>query len=251
MRAHNFDGLDIDWEYPQADDRGGLLDDMENYVDLLSELKQAFDATPEKYTLTIAVPLSYWYLRHFDLEKIHPIVDFMNIMSYDIHGIWDANITDIGPHVYSHTNISEIRDALNIFFKNGVPPDNLVLGIGAYGRTYTLKDPSCHHFGCEFSGPGNAGKCTKAPGTLAYFEIKHLLETDTNARSVYDSQSLSMYVYTGDQFISYDSLETLRKKKEFAKQFCMRGMMLWATDMLLKDDSLSHHHSHSHHSHIQ
>jgi chitinase len=64
-------------------------------------------------------------------------------MAYDIHGVWDSSIKDLGPHVKSHTNIAEIELALKIFFKNGVPPSKLVMGTGAYGRTFTLADPSC------------------------------------------------------------------------------------------------------------
>lgn len=46
MQTHNYDGLDIDWEYP----RGG---DQEKYIDLLTTLKDAFQ--PNGYLLTVAV----------------------------------------------------------------------------------------------------------------------------------------------------------------------------------------------------
>ena len=50
--------------------------------------------------------MSYWYLRHFDLGGLHPNLDFFNLMSYDFHGIWDANISSLGPYVQSHTNMA-------------------------------------------------------------------------------------------------------------------------------------------------
>ena len=134
-------------------------------------MHEAFKHTPTRFVVTITCPLSNWYLRHFDLVRIHPVIDFINVMSYDIHGVWDANIPSLGPYVKSHTNITEIETGLKMFYKNGVPPHKLTLGVGAYGRTFTLSDPSCHSPGCVFSGPGNAGPCTNAPGTLAYFEI--------------------------------------------------------------------------------
>lgn len=41
MNHYGFDGVDLDWEYPQADDRGGVNADTENYVALVTELRAA------------------------------------------------------------------------------------------------------------------------------------------------------------------------------------------------------------------
>ena len=160
MGQYDFDGIDIDWEYPGADDRGGRPEDYNNFVSLLSEMHSAFQGTAKRYLITIAAPLSNWYLRHFDLSRIKDFLDFFNVMSYDIHGVWDSNIPSLGPYVQSHTNITEIEQGLNMFFKSGVPPHKLALGMGAYGRTFTLADSGCTSPGCVFSGPGNAGQCT-------------------------------------------------------------------------------------------
>lgn len=42
MKNYGFDGADLDWEYPAADDRGGRPEDKENYVSLVKDMKAAF-----------------------------------------------------------------------------------------------------------------------------------------------------------------------------------------------------------------
>lgn len=42
MNHYSFDGVDLDWEYPQADDRGGITADTTNYASLVTELRAAF-----------------------------------------------------------------------------------------------------------------------------------------------------------------------------------------------------------------
>jgi chitinase len=41
MNHYSFDGVDLDWEYPRADDRGGVTADAANYVSLVTELRAA------------------------------------------------------------------------------------------------------------------------------------------------------------------------------------------------------------------
>lgn len=39
-------GIDLDWEYPGAPDRGGIPDDTKNYIALLETLRSTFDRAP-------------------------------------------------------------------------------------------------------------------------------------------------------------------------------------------------------------
>lgn len=40
MKKYDLDGVDLDWEYPVADDRGGIPEDFDYYVNLLRRLRQ-------------------------------------------------------------------------------------------------------------------------------------------------------------------------------------------------------------------
>lgn len=59
MATHNFDGIDLDWEYPGADDRSGRPDDFKNFPTFVANLKSALKATGGRDGLSITLPASY------------------------------------------------------------------------------------------------------------------------------------------------------------------------------------------------
>jgi chitinase len=81
MQTYGFDGVDIDWEYPVAEERSGTPADFVNMVTFLKRLRQAMDASGHKYGLSITIPSSYWYLQHFDIKEIAKTIDWFNMMS--------------------------------------------------------------------------------------------------------------------------------------------------------------------------
>jgi GH18 family chitinase len=89
LSTYNFDGVDIDWEYPVDVDRSGRPEDFESFPKFMANLKKALKATNGRDELSLTIPTSYWYLQHFDIKGLEPHVDFFNYMSYDLHGTWD------------------------------------------------------------------------------------------------------------------------------------------------------------------
>lgn len=92
MREYGFDGVDIDWEYPGAPDRGGTDADTENYVYLLQDIQTYSETQNLAWGLSFTAPTSYWYLRWFDIGNMTLYVDWVNLMTYDLYvskGTWD------------------------------------------------------------------------------------------------------------------------------------------------------------------
>ncbi|KAI1171966.1 chitotriosidase-1 [Nemania sp. FL0916] len=240
MTRYGFDGVDLDWEYPGAPDRGGLEeDDITNYVKLLETLRKTFQASARgNYGLTFTIPTSYWYLRWFDVPGLLKYADWANMMSYDLHGVWDEH-NPIGSIVQAHTNLTEIKLAADLLWRNDVPPGQVVLGVGFYGRSFQLKDPKCSKPGCQFSGPADGGVCTKSAGTLAYFEIMDII-SDQKPKVVYDEDAAANYIVygdKGDQWVSYDDAKTLKQKVDWANEVGLGGVMIWSVDQ--DDDQFS------------
>lgn len=235
MSEYGYDGVDFDWEYPGADDRGGSdsMVDGENYTLLLKELQEAITASGRNYLVTFTAPTSYWYLRHFDLKAMMEYVDWVNLMSYDLHGIWDSE-NPIGNQILAHTNLTEIDLALDLFWRVDVDPSSIVLGIGFYGRTFQLSSGSCWKPGCPFEGPGAGGRCTATPGILSYMEIMELLENSGATAHLDEEAAVQYLVYADNSWVSYDDATTFAAKIDYAKRIGLSGLMIWAIDL---DDS--------------
>ena len=88
--------MDIDWEFPGGggiDPKKGGPEDKRNFTLLLEELRRALDEQGKAdggkhYLLTIATAAGSNHYEKIELDKIAGIVDWMNIMTYDIAGSW-------------------------------------------------------------------------------------------------------------------------------------------------------------------
>ncbi|KAK4442801.1 glycoside hydrolase [Podospora aff. communis PSN243] len=222
LNSYGFDGVDLDWEYPGAPDRGGNPDDGANYVELVKTLRSVFDASGRKLGITFTAPSSYWYLRWFDLPGMVQHVDWINLMTYDLHGVWDAN-NAIGAIVQGHTNLTEIKAAVELLWRVGVGPGKVVMGFG------------CNTPGCAFSGGAEKGVCTGTSGYLAYYEIQDILAQQSKKRStlnvVHDEEAAVKYTSWGNQWISFDDAETFKQKRDWADSQGISGSMIWASDL--------------------
>lgn len=88
-------------------------------------------------------------MQHFDIVKIDPIVDWFNIMTYDLHGTWDGHNPYIGNVALAHTNLTEIEQSLELLWRNHIDPTRVNLGLGFYGRSTLF--PSAYYFRSDIS----------------------------------------------------------------------------------------------------
>ncbi|HMI90237.1 MAG TPA: glycosyl hydrolase family 18 protein, partial [Polyangiales bacterium] len=81
-----FDGIDVDWEYPArcGNTCSDNPEDTQNFTALLAELRRQLDAVRPGLELTIAAPAAADKIDGIEVDRIHPHLDAINVMTYDL-----------------------------------------------------------------------------------------------------------------------------------------------------------------------
>ncbi|KAJ5317597.1 CAZyme family GH18 [Penicillium antarcticum] len=225
MSTYDFDGIDLDWKYPAAENRNGNPEDSKNFTKFMKRLRTELNKTPGRNELSITLPASYRYLRHFDLKGLAEYVSFFNLMSYDMHGTWDQGHNWKGALLNAHTNLTDIQSVLDLLWCNHVPGHKVVMGLAFYGRSYTTQ--GCTEPGCLFTSAGLPGPCSNQVGILLNNEIKDIINEKNLTPKLYKEAAVKVVTWD-DQWISMDDEETFSLKANFAREQCLSGLMVWA-----------------------
>lgn len=73
--------------------------------------------------------------------------------------------------------------AVQYILEQNCSSSKMVLGLPAYGRTFTLADPGRNAVGDDVVGPGVAGPLTLSSGFLGFHEVSYT-QTTTRTRTI-------------------------------------------------------------------
>lgn len=216
---YQLDGIDLDWEYPTVEGFPGHpyhLSDRENFTSLISGLR----AEMPKHILTFAAGGYTEYLeKAIDWKAVLPMVDFVNVMSYDLVGGFSKQ-TGHMTGLYSSNEAAESADRdIRYFEKNKLPLNKIVLGAAFYTRSWKNVENINH----GLFQPGEFFRF------LDYNKAQNIFTKESGYQYYWDEKAQAGYWYNEKDriFAAGDDVHSLKAKSQYVKSKKLGGLMFW------------------------
>ena len=261
-----YDFVDIDWEYPtavrQSDPAGngvqidegcqGSEEDTENFTLLLQELRNELDAlgkkNGKKYELSVAMSASPTMMAKIQYDKVLQIVDFANMMTYDLNGAWNsytAHHTALYTNdAYDASSMPEAKFSVDTCIKyledtygSKIDFKKIVIGVAPYTRAWGgVKDD-----GLDKDNPGLYATATPnsiksadgtTSGTYGFYELP-TLKAQYNLVEYWDNKAKAAYYYspTNGIFFTCDNEESVAAKGKYVREKGLGGLIAWMASL--------------------
>ncbi|MEH0928181.1 glycosyl hydrolase family 18 protein [Micromonospora sp. CPCC 205558] len=218
--ADVFDGIDVDWEYPNA---CGLSCDTSGpnaFKNVISALRSKFGSNALVTAAITADGSNGGKIDATDYAGAIGNLNWLMPMTYDYFGAFAAQ-GPTAPHspLTSYTGIPQqgfnSDAAIQKLKSKGVPANKLLLGIGFYGRGWT---------GVTQAAPGGSATGA-APGTYeAGIEDYKVLKNTCPATGTVGGTA---YAKCGSNWWSYDTPSTINGKMTYANNQGLGGAFFW------------------------
>ncbi|MET8448202.1 glycoside hydrolase family 18 protein [Streptomyces sp. NPDC005209] len=215
-----FDGIDIDWEYPNACGNSCDTSGRAAFRNLMAALRAKFGGGALVTAAITADATSGGKIDAADYAGAAQYVNWYNPMTYDYFGAWDA-AGPTAPHspLNSYSGIPKAgfhTSATVAKLKGlGIPASKLLLGIGFYGRGWT---------GVTQAAPGGTATGPAAGTYEQGIDDYKVLKAKCPATGTVGGTA---YAKCGNNWWSYDTPATIATKTTYKNQQGLGGTFFW------------------------
>ena len=202
-KTNNFDGADLDWEYPAAGDK-------DNFTALCAQIRLAFNDNNIS-TLSAAISSQDWS-NAYDIAKLNNYFDWYGIMTYDFYGTWETTSGNDAPLFSSSKQSGSMDNSVKYYISRGVPKNKLCVGMPFGG--YLLNSKAMYS--------SNSGG-----STISYVDANANITQGWNY--IWDDICKQPYLQNQahTQLITYDDSISIKLKCEYIRKSNLAGTIIW------------------------
>lgn len=214
------DGIDLDWEYPAIEGYPGHAftpADKDNFTALVRALRGSLGS---KAVISFAAGGFDKFLdSSIDWKAIEPLVNNVNLMSYDLVSGF-STVTGHHTPLYSNaTQKASAHHAIQRLAGMGFPKNKIVIGCGFYARTWV--------------GVANTNHGLYQGGTFKNFvdhkRMQQHITTEAGYQFFWDDTAQAMHAYNSatQTFATFDEARSVAAKTRYAREQGLHGIMFW------------------------
>jgi chitinase len=234
-----YDFVDIDWEYPST------AADTENFTLFLKAIRDKLDALGQKhgkhYELSIAMSANPTNMAIIQYDKVLQIVDFTNMMTYDLAGGWSsytAHHTALYTNeAYNHQTMGDAIFSANYciqYFEktygSSIDMSKVLIGVAPYTHGWG----NVQNNGLDPNNPGLFA--TASPNSVqdayGYYQIPELTE-QYGINEYFDNTAKAAYYYSTSSgvFFTIDNEKSAKAKGQYVQQKSLGGLIAWMASL--------------------
>lgn len=231
VKKHHYDGVDIDWEFPETKAERTYL------VSIFTSLRHLLGKKA-----ILSEDVAPWTVASYEVKKLSKIINWFNVMTYDCAGPWTGHGQLNEPILKASSNpfSSECtpggsdQESVQIMLKAGAHRKQLNQGTPFYG--YWYKTVSSLYGACPEAATSSDGTCGDAAVVSVDYGTDVVKMLASGEWTVHrDAESLVPYLLRTDGqpgFVTYDDPQSTYDRTLYSDWVQhLGGSFMWALEL--------------------